>query len=327
VSLALACACVIALTGFEAFAQTVVANISVPGYVGGGAVDPHAHLAYIPAGNNNGTAGVVEVIDVRTNTLAGTISLDTPWPACSVALNSKTGVLWVGAESGGLFEVNPKTYQTIGFVNVNAGGITLNPETNTIYASDFSSTLSVVDGSTGNIVYTNSNMGGIQNLVVDPFSNRVYIAMQLYNPGAVWVLDGKTNQIIAKAPAGSSFTNSVALDPFHKAFYSADQGMGTGTATFYSTKTDKQTASIAITGSPDGVAVDPLTQTLYVSDFQNNQLDLIDAANHTSTGTLAVGPEPGYLTDDPVSKELFVGTQSADANGSPEFWITVVKTK
>jgi DNA-binding beta-propeller fold protein YncE len=270
---------------------------------------------------------VVEVIDEKKQTIAATIKLDTSWPATSVALNPKTHVLWVGAESGGLFAVNSKNHKTIGFVNLNAAGITLNPETNTIYVSDFVSTLSVVDGNTGNILYTNSNMGGITNLVADSFNNRVYIAMQLFNPGSVWVLDGRTNQIIAKAPAGSSFTNSVALDPFHDAFYSADQGLGTGTATLYSGKTNIPTASIPIAGSPDGVAVDPLTRTLYVSDFQNNELDLIDAVSNTLTGTLSVGPEPGYLTDDPVTNELFVGTQGTDANGNPEFWITVVKTK
>ncbi|HEY3705056.1 MAG TPA: hypothetical protein VGL22_08345, partial [Terracidiphilus sp.] len=252
-SLAGLCACALALAGAQSFAQTVVANIPVPGYVGGGAVDTKGHRAYIPAGNSNGSSAVVEVIDEKKLSIARTINLNTPWPATSVALNPKTGVLWVGTESGGLFEVDAKSLKTIGFVNVNAASVTLNPETNTVYVSDFGNTLTVVDGNTGNIVYTNSDMNGIQNLVADPLRNRVYIAMQLYNPGAVWVLDGKTNQIIAKAPAGSSFTFGVAVDPFHSAFYSADQGMGTGTATIYSSQTNTQTAAIAIAGQPAGV--------------------------------------------------------------------------
>jgi DNA-binding beta-propeller fold protein YncE len=326
VCLVLASACATALTGSQAFAQTVVANIPVPGFVGSGAVEQRAHRVYIPAGSN-GTNGVVEVINAVKRTIATTIELDTPWPATSAALNPRTGVLWVGAENGGLFEIETKTYKTIGFVNVNAAAIALNPETDTVYVSDFDSTLSVVDGKTRNIVYTNSNLGGILNLVADPFNNRVYIAMQLFNPGAVWVLDGRTNEIIAKLPAGSSFTNSVALDPFHDAVYSADQGLGTGTATIYSTKTDTQIASLPISGDPDGVAVDPLTRMVFVSDLQNNQLDVINGKDNTLVGTLAVGSEPGYLTDDPVHKLLFVGTQGVDANGNPLFWITVVKTK
>jgi hypothetical protein len=56
-------------------------------------------------------------------------------------------------------------------------------------------------------------------------------------------------------------------------------------------------------------------------------LDVINAEDNTLVGTLAVGSEPGYLTDDPTHKLLFVGTQGIDANGNPLFWITVVKTK
>jgi DNA-binding beta-propeller fold protein YncE len=321
-SLLLACACTLVLSAASLHAQKVIATIPVSGFVGGGAVDPIARRAYIPVGNN-GPNGRVAVINERTNAVVAYINLNTPWPADSAALNPLTGLLYVGAETGGLFVIDPRTYATVGFVNVNAASVALNPVTDTIYASDFNSTLYVIDGATLNIETTIS-VNGIQNIAVNPFNDRIYAAIQNFIVGGVAVIDGATNQIIAQPPAGSGLSFAVAVDPAKNAFYSAEQF---GTVTVYNWVTNAQVKAIAISGQPSGLAEDPFTHTIYVSNYQTNAVDLIDGSTYAVTGSAAVGTQPEYMTDDPADKLLYVGCQGVDASGNPTFSISVIKTK
>lgn len=210
----LAAACLSA----TANAQSVIATIPVEDFVGGGAIDPLAKLAYIPTGNYNGTTSQVTVVNEETQTISSYITLATDWPAASAALNYKTGLLYVGTEFGGLFVVNPKTGATVAFVNVNAVSVAVNSVTNKIYASDFDQYLYVVDGAT-NTIDTMVNIQGIENITMNPLSNRIYAAVD-FNPGEVAVVDGKTNRVVAEPTAASGLSFGVAVDPFRDIFYS-----------------------------------------------------------------------------------------------------------
>lgn len=318
-SLALACACTLVLVAASSHAQTVIATIPVGGYVGGGAVDPIAKLAYIPTG---GASGQVTVINEKTNTIARTINLATNWQATSAALNPFTGLLYVTAEYGGLFVVDAKSGATVAVVNVNSGSVALNPVTNKVYVSDFGGSLYVIDGETLNIETTIS-INAIQNVEVNPFTNRIYAGMNDFSPGFVSVIDGATNQVIAQPPAGSGLTSGVAVNPVKNTFYSSEQF---GTATVYNGKTNTQVTAIALSGQPAGVAVDPFTDTLFVSEYQSNSVTVINGSTYAVTGNVAVGPQPSYMTDDPFNKLLYVGCQTIDANGNFIFTISVIKT-
>jgi YVTN family beta-propeller protein len=318
----LACACTLVLSAASLHAQKVIATIPVGGFVGGGAVDPIARLAYIPTGSN-GTNGQVTVISEKSNTIARTINLATDWQAVSAALDPFTGLLYVGAEFGGLFVVDAKTGATVGFANVNSGSVALNPVTDKIYVSDFNSTLYVIDGATLNIEATIS-INAIQNVAVNPFTNRIYAGMNDFSPGYVAVVDGATNQVIAQPPAGSGLTSGVAVNPVKHTFYSSEQF---GTATVYSGKTNTQVTAIELSGQPAGVAVDPFTDTLFVSEYQGNSVTLINGSTYAVTGNVPVGTQPEYMTDDPANKLLYVGCAGVDATGNPTFTISVIKTK
>jgi DNA-binding beta-propeller fold protein YncE len=319
-SLAAACLCVVSAAG--ASAQTVIATIPVEGPAGRGVSDPYAKRAYIPT-DGNGTNGQVTVIDETTNTIAGYITLNTNWPALTAALNPKTGLLYVGAETGGLFVINPKTGATVAYINVNAASVALNPFTNKIYASDFENYLYVIDGASNNIE-ASIPVNAIQNISVNPANNRIYAALQYFNPGAVAVIDGNSNKIIAQPPAGSGLSFDVVVDPFRNNFYSAEQF---GTATVYNGKTNKQTTAIQIAGQPTGIVDDPITNTVYVANYQTGAVDIISGRTNTVTGSVAVGPQPTYMTGDPVNKLLYVGLQGTDSNGYPVYYVSVVKTQ
>jgi DNA-binding beta-propeller fold protein YncE len=315
-SLVLVCLCAVPLPASIALGQTVIATIPVAGYAGQGAVDPEAQKVYMPVDS----PGVI-VIDEKTNTVTGTITLDTQWGAVSVALNPNNGLLYIGAQSGGLFVVNPKTHATVGFINVNAVSVAVNPRTNKVYASDFNSTLYVIDAETNNIDRTIA-INGIQNIALNPFTDRVYAAIQ-YIPGQVAVVNGKNDEIVAEPAAGSGLSFVVSVDPGRDLFYSTEQF---GTLTVYDGKTNTKVKSVAIPGQPVGLSLDPITRDLYVSNYGTNELDIIDGATYATKGTVAL-TAPMYSTDDPFHKLLYVGTQSTDANGNTVATISVVKTQ
>lgn len=326
-------ACLSVLFGAAALAQSVVATIPMSGYVGSGAVDPAAHLVYLPTGYN-GTYAQVTIVNEKTNTIAGYINhLNTEWQTTTAALNLKTGLLYVGAEDAGLYIVNPKTGAVLGNVNVDAVSVAVNPLTNMIYVSDFYSTLYVIDGATDNIV-ASIPINGIQNIAVNPVNNRIYAAVP-YNPGKVAVIDGATDQIVAEPTAGSGLTFDVAVDPYRDTFYSADgnqlSSSGAGTASVFNGRTNTLTTAVSLTGLPVTVSDDPFTDTIYVSNYDTNAVDIIGGATNTQIGSIAVGQEPQYLTGDPINKLLYVGCETPGVQGVngglATYSVVVVKTR
>jgi YVTN family beta-propeller protein len=308
-------------------AQRVIATIPIANFAGGGAVDPLAKLAYIPTYTSNDGVSQVTVVNERTQTIAGYINLSTSSAATSAALNYKTGLLYVGAQNGGLFVVDPKTGATVAFVNVNAVSVAVDSVTNKIYASDFDETLSVVDGASNMIDTTITIPGILQNIAVNPFTNRIY-AVNQNNPGILDVVDGKTNQLIAEPNAASGVSTGVAVDPFRNIIYSADPNFlstsGTGTVSVFNGRTNTLVASTTLEGTPAAVVEDPLTFTVYASSYSNNTVYVIDGANHALIDSITVGSQPQYLTDDPINKLLYVGCQSPDGT---TFILYVIKTR
>ncbi len=311
-------------------AQSVIATIPIENFAGGGAVDPQAKLAYIPTGTDNGVNAQVTIVNEATQTVSGYITLATNWPATSAALNYKTGLLYVGTEYGGLFVVNPKTGQTVAFVNVNAVSVAVNSATNKVYASDFEQSLYVVDGATNNID-ASIPVQGIQNIAVNRFTNRIYAAVE-YNPGRLAVIDGSTNQEIADPAAASGLSFGVAVDPFRNIVYSSDTNQlsssGTGTVSVFSGQTNTLTGSVTLEGYPALVVEDPATFLVYASNPVENTVDLINGSNNSLTGSVAVGSQPQYMTDDPVNKLLYVGCQGPNnPNGYATYLLYVIKTR
>lgn len=317
--------------GAAANAQRVIAKIPVADFVGGGAVDPVAHRAYIPTGAaDNGTVSQVTVVDERNQKIAGYITLPTDWPAVSVALNERTGLLYVGTEFGGLFVVDRRTGETVASINVNAASVAVNSFTNKIYVSDFDQNLFVVDGAS-NMIDTMIPIQGIENIAVNPYRNRIYAAVD-FNPGMVAVVDGRTNQVIAEPKAASGLSFGVAIDPFRDRIFSSDTNQlsnsGTGTVSVYDGRTNKLIASVSVEGYPALVVEDPITSIVYASNTPKNTVDFRnDKLREEKIRSIAVGLQPQYMTDDPINKLLYVGCQGPnDANGFPTYVLYVIKT-
>ena len=66
------------------------------------------------------------------------------------------------------------------------------------------------------------------------------------------------------------------------------------------------TATISVGNGPDGVAVDPVTRTAYVTNVNDDTVSVIDEATGTVTGTIAVGGGPAAVAVDPATHTAYV---------------------
>ena len=66
------------------------------------------------------------------------------------------------------------------------------------------------------------------------------------------------------------------------------------------------TAAVPVGKHPNGVAVDPGTHTVYVTNFDDNTVSVIDASTRTVTATVPVGKKPGGVAVDPGTHTVYV---------------------
>ena len=66
------------------------------------------------------------------------------------------------------------------------------------------------------------------------------------------------------------------------------------------------TATIPVGSGPDGVAVDPAAGTVYVTNYGDGTVSVIDAATNTVTATIPVGSGPDGVAVDPAAGTVYV---------------------
>ena len=66
------------------------------------------------------------------------------------------------------------------------------------------------------------------------------------------------------------------------------------------------TATIPVGSNPSGVAVDPVTHTVYVINYYGGTVSVIDAATRAVTATVPVGSNPDAVAVDPAARTVYV---------------------
>jgi YVTN family beta-propeller protein len=152
-----------------------------------------------------------------------------------------------------------------------------------------------------------------QGLAVSPNGSKVWVAdtgpqTGLPSMGAISVISTATDKVTATLKLPVTDPRQIAFSPSGAtAYVTTSAGV-----LVYDTATDRLVTLIGGLGNPEGVTVSP-NGTVYVTNDQQNAVDVISAATNRVTRTIAVGQLPWQMAITSDGKTLYVADGDSDA--------------
>jgi DNA-binding beta-propeller fold protein YncE len=159
--------------------------------------------------------------------------------------------------------------------------------------------------------------GPVQGIAANPVTNTIYVAVTngASTSDGLAVIDGSTDTVTttipvpdgAYIPAVNYLTNRIYI-----ASCNASVSPQSCFVTVVNGKTNAAITNIPVTSTPGqgllGIAADPITNKVFVSNASDNVIDIIDGCTNTITGTVALsaGAIPGSLSINPLTNLLYV---------------------
>ncbi len=244
------------------------------------------------AGGSDALPGFVRVIDGFSNTVIASVPVG-PFPF-GIGIDETRNKIYVGNGSdgaafpGGISIIDgvdhsvvqadmsriPATSTTPGQISVGRD-IVPNPATGKVYfriTSGSTTQFGVLDSVTHVATPFPEADGSLINIIrVNPVLNRIYVGEQFQNgdPGMVHVINGANDEVLASLTAGSP-------SPF--------------------------------VGTQNYLAVDRTSGRVFVADYNNDSLTVIDGATNTVIATVRVGDGPGTVAVNHALNRIYVGS-------------------
>jgi YVTN family beta-propeller protein len=277
------------------------------------AVNPVTNKAYV-ACSGNGTVWVItEGGDgiFRGRRLPG-ISLNPQ----AIIVNPVTNKIYVAASNGPIsstFNPNGVVFAIDGTNDTvtttipggkNPFAIALNPVTNKIYvannANGSNATVSVIDGSIDTVVESIGVGNSPNALAVNPVTNKVYVINAL----GLSVIDGVSNTIRTTTPLTiDNILTAIAINPVTNFIYIT----APGTLIAVDGATDRLPQLALIGGGPLALAVNSLTNRIYVTDnAANGHVVVVDGGTNNRVDSFFTGNTPGAVAINPVTNRVYV---------------------
>jgi YVTN family beta-propeller protein len=305
----LSCLCVI-----PSQAQTLVTDISVSGSPSGVAVNPNTNRIYVSLSTSTGFA--VAVIDGNTNTVIDTITVP---EAFVITANIANGRVYT---AGCNFAQTPFTCSvtvidgstdtvitTIPLKaiteNIGIQGITVNPKTNRIYVDDDNNLkVQVIDGYTNTIIaHLPMDQQQFLGLAVDTSTNQIVAAI---DGDLLAVINGTTNAI-TRIKVGN-FSANVAVDSHTHRAYVTNETFAPSTVGVVDLVTLKVLANVPTGNNPFGVAVDPRSDLVFVTNKGDSTVAVVDGKTNAKTGSVTVSS--AFIAVNPVTQLIYTSDNS-----------------
>lgn len=179
----------------------------------------------------------------------------------------------------------PKVIATI--PDPNPGGpyiLDVDKETNRIYVANYddNGSVSVIDGRTDKIIKTIQTGGGTNSATVNERTNRIYATN--YYDGTVSVIDGDTNKVIKTIPLGSGKLAPPGCD---------------------------DTNNCTTGAGPYQAAVNPNTNKIYVDNYFDHTISVIDGWSNQQVATIKIGNAPYGIAVNTITNRIY----DVDSNG------------
>jgi YVTN family beta-propeller protein len=303
----------LSLSFAAAFGQHIVTTIPVGDEPRGVAVNPFTGFIYV-ANVHSGTISVL-----NHTSLVTTIPVDTlPYV---VAINARTNRIYAagcnfltGAGSM-VIVIDGRTNKVVEDIPLNetcslgTQGIAVNSLANRVYVSDYDDSQEVViDGATNQILSRIDLAGGLPlGVAVDAATTQVWVALD--GPfGKVDILDGATDTLKSTVIVGSGnfFVQDVAIHPKTQSVYVTSSGPPSGLYVL-NASTHKTIATIPFGQFANTVAIDPLSNLVFVTDGQANTVTVINGSTNQIVSTVPLeGLFPAGIAANPVTQLVYV---------------------
>lgn len=228
-----------------------------------------------------------------------------------------------GAPGGAVFRLDAQNLaikQTI-HTELKSFGAAINPQTNVLYIGNtVSSALTAIDAVSGKVINTLVLDGrqrgeGVRPLqpreiAVDTKTNRVYVT-GLGPQSVVWVVDGKTLQLISVVPNTGKMATGLALDSERQKLYVTNAD---GELVTINTRTNAIEQREKISGDKEhfflNIALDTQGQRAFLSDSKQPQVLVVDLRDRKVIQGIAV-PESLAVLFNAQRNELYVTHRKA----------------
>jgi len=268
-------------------------------------VNPETHKAYaVDEG-----AGTVSVIDEQTGSIR---TVQVGQKPIAIAINRKTNRIYVAnTGSSSISVIDGSRDAVIATIHCDAEPYVLavNEATNTVYVTNtttnvFSDILTVINGAT-NTAHA-LKVGAADGIVIDPRNNTVFLMS--YEDPNIRILDGTTGNVREFAVGPHLW--GMAFDSSKNMLYLAH----TGTADLVAMNEKTHAVHTIPVGTiPCAVAVDAATHRIYVVNYGDRTVSVIDAAKGTVIATLPVGKHPQAVAVDSVHHRIYVANVHSDS--------------
>lgn len=242
-----------------------------------------------------------------------------------VAVNPLTNKIYVAVD-GSITVMDGTTNATKDIPDATTGtsaspfAVAVNPVTNRVYAANlFQDTVTVIDGSTDEVIATVPTGRSPTALAVNPTTNRIYVANDDGN--SITVIVGSANKDVATIPVGPN-PDSVAVNPITNKIYVANEnfvGGGPGNVMVIDGRTNKAVATLNKGPMPFGIAVNPKTNKVYVVGSYLGASGAITVIDGTTGSTSKIPlPSLGLLTTasavavNQVSNKIYAASDNYD---------------
>lgn len=242
-----------------------------------------------------------------------------------MAVNPLTNKIYVAVD-GSITVMDGTTNATKDIPDATTGAsaspfaVAVNPVTNRVYAANlFQDTVTVVDGSTDEVIATVPTGRSPTALAVNPTTNRIYVANDDGN--TITVIDGATDRDVATIPVGPN-PDSVAVNPVTNKVYVGNEnfvGGGPGNVMVIDGRTNKAVATLNKGPMPFGIAVNSKTNKVYVVGSYLGASGAIAVIDGTTGSTSRISlPSLGLLTTasavavNPVSNKIYAASDNYD---------------
>src|SRR5215212_5344736 len=204
------------------------------------------------------------------------------------------------------FYFNPFTHSEAILLGRTPSEISINPQTNMIYAAG-SNSVHVRDAKTKTMVADIPVEKNIIDLSVNQQTNRIYAAgISSISSGFVYVIDGKTNKVVDDIILLNKSRSYISINPQTNKIYAVgvNSSSGSNSVSVIDGKTNKVVDDITLDQPVSEISINPQTKMIYV--IGSNSVYVIDAKTKTMVVDIPVDKNIVDLSINPQTNMIYV---------------------